>query len=64
MKDRWMNVAYEDKEMEPYKEPEQDFNDLKRIGQTQCNTMRSISKRNRLLGVLRLEIDNEPLCVL
>lgn len=34
MKDRWMNVAYEDKELEPYKEPEQDFNDLKRIGQT------------------------------
>lgn len=36
MKDRWMNVAYEDKELEPYKEPEQDFNDLKRIGQTHC----------------------------
>lgn len=29
-----MNVGYEDKELESYKEPEQDFNDLKRIGQT------------------------------
>lgn len=38
MKDRWMNVGYEDKDLEPYKEPEQDFNDLKRIGQTHTHT--------------------------
>ncbi|KAI3352669.1 hypothetical protein L3Q82_020144 [Scortum barcoo] len=31
MKDRWMNVGYEDKELKSYSEPEQDFNDLKRI---------------------------------
>lgn len=38
MKDQWMNVGYEDKELESYKEPEQDFNDLKRIGQTDTHT--------------------------
>ncbi|XP_044045275.1 serine/threonine-protein kinase MARK1 isoform X2 [Siniperca chuatsi] len=31
MKDRWMNVGYEDKDLKSYAEPEQDFNDLKRI---------------------------------
>ncbi|XP_074547240.1 serine/threonine-protein kinase MARK1 [Halichoeres trimaculatus] len=31
MKDRWMNVGYEEKELKTYNEPEQDFNDLKRI---------------------------------
>ncbi|XP_069089966.1 serine/threonine-protein kinase MARK1 isoform X3 [Pleurodeles waltl] len=31
MKDRWMNVGYEDEELKPYIEPEEDFNDLKRI---------------------------------
>lgn len=34
MKDRWMNVGYENKELESFKEPEQDFKDLKRIGQS------------------------------
>lgn len=29
-----MNVGYEGRELESYKEPEQDFSDLKRIGQT------------------------------
>ncbi|XP_060919891.1 serine/threonine-protein kinase MARK1 isoform X2 [Labrus mixtus] len=31
MKDRWMNVSYEEKELKSYIEPEQDFNDLQRI---------------------------------
>uniref|UniRef100_A0A6I8QES4 non-specific serine/threonine protein kinase n=1 Tax=Xenopus tropicalis TaxID=8364 RepID=A0A6I8QES4_XENTR len=31
MKDRWMNVGYEDEELKPYTEPEPDFNDTKRI---------------------------------
>ncbi|XP_028266394.1 serine/threonine-protein kinase MARK1 [Parambassis ranga] len=31
MKDRWMNVGYDEEELKPYIEPEQDFNDLKRI---------------------------------
>uniref|UniRef100_UPI0037E968C7 serine/threonine-protein kinase MARK1 n=1 Tax=Semicossyphus pulcher TaxID=241346 RepID=UPI0037E968C7 len=31
MKDRWMNVGYEEKELKSYNEPEQDFSDLKRI---------------------------------
>ncbi|XP_070712326.1 serine/threonine-protein kinase MARK1 [Pempheris klunzingeri] len=31
MKDRWMNVGYENQELKSYSEPEQDFSDLKRI---------------------------------
>nr|XP_006813817.1 PREDICTED: MAP/microtubule affinity-regulating kinase 3-like isoform X2 [Saccoglossus kowalevskii] len=31
MKDKWMNVGYEDDDLKPYKEPECDFNDIKRI---------------------------------
>uniref|UniRef100_A0A3B4ZZE8 non-specific serine/threonine protein kinase n=1 Tax=Stegastes partitus TaxID=144197 RepID=A0A3B4ZZE8_9TELE len=31
MKDRWMNVSYEQEELKPYTEPEQDLNDLQRI---------------------------------
>ncbi|XP_066513705.1 serine/threonine-protein kinase MARK1-like isoform X2 [Hoplias malabaricus] len=31
MKDRWMNVGYEEEELQPYSEPEADFNDSKRI---------------------------------
>lgn len=29
-----MNVGYDEKELKTYNEPEQDFNDLKRIGNT------------------------------
>ncbi|XP_041109003.1 serine/threonine-protein kinase MARK1-like isoform X2 [Polyodon spathula] len=31
MKDRWMNVGYEEEEIKPYLEPEPDFSDTKRI---------------------------------
>ncbi|XP_070533974.1 MAP/microtubule affinity-regulating kinase 3-like [Ptychodera flava] len=31
MKDKWMNVGYEDDDLKPYKEPDSDFNDIKRI---------------------------------
>ena len=31
MKDRWMNIGYEDDELKPYAEPEPDLNDTKRI---------------------------------
>ncbi|XP_049863976.1 serine/threonine-protein kinase MARK2-like isoform X21 [Schistocerca gregaria] len=31
MKDKWMNMGYEDDELKPYVEPEPDFKDLKRI---------------------------------
>jgi hypothetical protein len=32
MKDRWMNMGYEEDELKPYVEPEPDYKDLKRIG--------------------------------
>lgn len=32
MRDRWMNTGYEDDELRPYLEPQQDFKDHKRIG--------------------------------
>ncbi|XP_066906977.1 serine/threonine-protein kinase MARK2 isoform X6 [Halyomorpha halys] len=31
MKDKWMNMGYEDEELKPYLEPEPDYKDLKRI---------------------------------
>ncbi|XP_039594911.1 serine/threonine-protein kinase MARK1 isoform X4 [Polypterus senegalus] len=31
MKDRWMNVGFEEEELKPYTEPEPDFSDTKRI---------------------------------
>eukprot|EP00106_Octopus_bimaculoides_P002999 XP_014770441.1 PREDICTED: serine/threonine-protein kinase MARK2-like [Octopus bimaculoides] len=38
MRDRWINVGYEDKELKPYKEPCRDKLDPKRIGKsTLCN---------------------------
>lgn len=33
MKDRWMNIGYEDDELKPYVEPEPDINDTRRIEQ-------------------------------
>uniref|UniRef100_A0A8D8X9R0 MAP/microtubule affinity-regulating kinase 3 n=1 Tax=Cacopsylla melanoneura TaxID=428564 RepID=A0A8D8X9R0_9HEMI len=32
MKDKWMNMGYEEEELKPYTEPEADYKDLKRIG--------------------------------
>ncbi|GFV94121.1 hypothetical protein TNCV_2957782 [Trichonephila clavipes] len=32
MKDKWMNVGYEDDELKPYIEPEPDFSDTRRMG--------------------------------
>jgi len=32
MKDKWMNMGYEEEELKPYVEPEPDYKDGKRIG--------------------------------
>ena len=32
MKDRWINMGYEDRELKPYKEPSKDVLDTQRIG--------------------------------
>jgi len=34
MKDKWMNMGYEDDELKPFSEPEPDFNDPRRIGKS------------------------------
>ena len=34
MKDKWMNISYENDELRPFEEPSQDFNDLYRIGES------------------------------
>lgn len=34
MKDKWMNMGYEDDELKPYLEPEPDYKDHKRIGES------------------------------
>lgn len=33
MRDKWMNTGYEEDELRPYVEPQQDFKDHKRIGE-------------------------------
>lgn len=33
MRDKWMNTGYEDDELRPYVEPQQDFKDHNRIGE-------------------------------
>ena len=35
MKDKWMNIGYEEDELKPYMEPEVDLNDQLRIRKTQ-----------------------------
>lgn len=32
MRDRWMNVGYEDEELKPYIEPQPDYKDPKKTG--------------------------------
>ena len=32
MKDKWMNVGYEDDELKPYQEPSKDYTDPVRVG--------------------------------
>lgn len=34
MKDKWMNMGYEEDELKPHIEPESDYTDLRRIGTT------------------------------
>ena len=34
MKDKWMNMGYDDEELKPYLEPEPDYKDHKRIGES------------------------------
>lgn len=34
MKDKWINIGYEDDELRPYQEPMQDFNDQRLIGRS------------------------------
>jgi len=49
MKDRWINIGYEEKELKPYKEPPKDLIDPKRIGK--CDTrelQKTIQKRSLL----------------
>ncbi|XP_015112645.1 serine/threonine-protein kinase MARK2 isoform X9 [Diachasma alloeum] len=49
MKDKWMNMGYEDDELKPYLEPEPDYKDHKRIGES--------AKALAILGYTRGEIE-------
>ena len=40
MKDKWMNMGYEEEDLKPYVEPVQDWNDIKRIEILQVRTVR------------------------
>ncbi|XP_066591482.1 serine/threonine-protein kinase MARK2-like isoform X17 [Prorops nasuta] len=50
MKDKWMNVGYEDDELKPYLEPEPDYKDHKRIGES--------AKALASMGYSRTEIED------
>lgn len=53
MRDRWINVGYEDKELKPYKEPCRDKLDPKRIGKsTLCNVYQIFVTGKILLNFL------------
>lgn len=41
MRDRWMNVGYEEEELKPYIEPQPDYKDPRRTG-TQQVTLRKL----------------------
>uniref|UniRef100_A0A8C7ZE11 MAP/microtubule affinity-regulating kinase 3 n=1 Tax=Oryzias sinensis TaxID=183150 RepID=A0A8C7ZE11_9TELE len=78
MKDRWMNAGYEDAELKPFSEPEQDFGDLKRIelmetmGFSQNEVKKALDgqKYNEATAIYLLlgmkssefEVSSEPLC--
>lgn len=47
MKDKWINIGYEGDELKPYKEPEEDFGDAKRIGE---GAGASLAPRGRAAG--------------
>lgn len=42
MKDKWINIGYEGEELKPYTEPEEDFGDTKRIGESQGSRFRRL----------------------
>ena len=44
MRDKWMNMGYEDDELKPYIEPQADLKDPKRIGKTGTVQSNSITK--------------------
>ncbi|XP_046821504.1 serine/threonine-protein kinase MARK2-like isoform X11 [Vespa crabro] len=50
MKDKWMNMGYEDDELKPYLEPEPDYKDHKRIGES--------AKALANMGYTRSEIED------
>ncbi|XP_012537796.1 serine/threonine-protein kinase MARK2 isoform X3 [Monomorium pharaonis] len=50
MKDKWMNLGYEDDELKPYLEPEPDYRDHKRIGES--------TKALASMGYTRSEIED------
>ncbi|XP_076669557.1 serine/threonine-protein kinase MARK2 isoform X6 [Andrena cerasifolii] len=50
MKDKWMNMGYDDDELKPYLEPEPDYKDHKRIGES--------AKALASMGFTRSEIED------
>lgn len=52
MKDKWMNLGYEEDELKPYLEPEPDFKDLKRIGMTSGLPINLLSSEPTVVLVL------------
>ena len=60
MKDKWMNIGYEDDELKPHHEPPHDFNDPIRIGVTNkliCICYQ-IASRLSMASLVSIEIRN------
>ena len=50
MKDKWMNMGFEEEELKPYIEPVQDWQDQKRIDILQVSTSSQWCSRRRVVG--------------
>lgn len=65
MKDKWMNLGYEEDELKPYLEPEPDFKDLKRIGMTSGLPINLLSSEPTVVLVLyEISFFNHTNCLL
>ncbi|XP_067127369.1 MAP/microtubule affinity-regulating kinase 3 isoform X3 [Centruroides vittatus] len=58
MKDKWMNIAYEDDELRPYAEPEPDFSDSRRIATKKFSAGKFLIKILMSMGYTRDEIED------
>lgn len=57
MKDRWMNVGYEDQELKPYREPQLEI-ETRRIGKLMADWEWSLQDIHNIWGLLAITYFN------